>query len=159
VRAGIGYDSHRFAAGRPLVLGGIHIPYERGLAGHSDADALLHAVADALLGAAALGDIGTHFPDTDNQWKDADSRNLLGAVGEKISSMGYRVENIDATIIAEEPRLSPYIAEMRKTIAGILQIETTQVSIKGKTNEKMGWLGRSEGIACLAVATLDKILA
>jgi len=156
VRVGIGYDSHRFATGRPLILGGVRIPFEQGLAGHSDADALLHAVTDALLGAAALGDIGSHFPDTDDRWKDADSRDLLEDVRQKISSLGYIIENIDATVIAEEPRLSPHVAAIREAIAGILHIATERVSVKGKTNEKMGWLGRGEGIACIAVAAVGK---
>ena len=156
MRAGIGYDSHRFTAGRPLVLGGVNVPFPSGLAGHSDADALLHAIGDALLGAAALGDIGTHFPDTDPRWKDANSGDLLRAIAQKISAGGYSIENIDATVIAEQPELSPYIEQMRSAIAELLQISSLQISIKGKTNEKMGWLGRGEGIACLAVALLDK---
>ena len=156
MRVGVGYDSHRFTAGRPLVLGGVNVPFPSGLAGHSDADALLHAIGDALLGAAALGDIGTHFPDTDPRWKDANSGDLLLAIAQKISAGGYSIENIDATVIAEQPELSPYIGQMRSAIAELLQISSLQISIKGKTNEKMGWLGRGEGIACLAVALLDK---
>jgi len=138
------------------MLGGVRIPCEEGLAGHSDADALLHAVTDALLGAVALGDIGSHFPDTDDRWKDADSRDLLEDVCQKISLLGYTIENIDATVIAEKPRLSPHIAAMRAAIAGLLHIAPEQVSVKSKTNEKMGWLGRSEGIACIAVAAVCK---
>lgn len=154
MRVGIGYDSHRLVTGRPLILGGVNIPFDMGLAGHSDADALLHAIGDALLGAASLGDIGMHFPDNDPQWKDAKSSDLLRAIAGKISASGFHVENIDATVIAEQPRISAYIESMRDTIAGILQVPSACISIKGKTNEKMGWLGRGEGIACLAVALL-----
>ncbi len=154
MRVGIGYDSHRFVEGRRMVLGGIYIPYHLGLAGHSDADALLHAIGDALLGAAALGDIGSHFPDTDQQWKDADSRELLQAIVGKITNCGLHVANVDATIIAEKPKFLPHIGKMRQTIAEILNVPVTAVSVKGKTNEKMGFIGRGEGVACLAVAML-----
>lgn len=157
MRVGIGYDSHRFTAGRQLVLGGVDIPHSLGLAGHSDADVLLHAIGDALLGAAALGDIGTHFPDTDPQWKDASSSKLLQAIVGEVRAGGYTIENVDATVIAEEPKLSAYTELIRSAIADILQITKAQVSIKGKTNEKMGWLGRGEGIACIAVASLNPI--
>jgi len=156
MRVGVGYDSHRLAAGRPLMLGGIPVPFERGLAGHSDADVVLHAIGDALLGAAALGDIGTHFPDTDPVWQDADSRSLLRMIADKIAAIGQRVENLDATVIAEQPRLSPYIPAMRECIAGLLQVPVDRVSIKAKTNENMGWLGRGEGMACLAVALIER---
>ena len=156
MRVGVGYDSHRLAAGRPLMLGGIPVPFERGLAGHSDADVVLHAIGDALLGAAALGDIGTHFPDTDPVWQDADSRSLLRMIADKIAAVGQRVENLDATVIAEQPRLSPYIPAMRECIAGLLQVPVDRVSIKAKTNENMGWLGRGEGMACLAVALIER---
>lgn len=155
MRAGIGFDSHRFAEGRPLILGGVTIPYGRGLAGHSDADAVLHAVGDALLGAAALGDLGTHFPDNDPRYRNADSADLLMTIVKKIATAGFGVENVDVTVIAEEPKLSPYIDRMRANIAGLLNIPLSGVSVKGKTNEKMGWLGRGEGIACLAVVALN----
>jgi len=155
MRVGIGYDSHRFTAGRPLVIGGVNIPYSLGLAGHSDADVLLHAVGDALLGAAALGDIGTHFPDTDPQWIDVPSSDLLQAIVGKVAASGFSIENVDATVIAEQPQLSPYIEQICSVVADLLAVPACQVSIKGKTNEKMGWLGRGEGIACLAVALLS----
>lgn len=157
MRVGIGYDSHRFTAGRPLIIGGVNIPYPLGLAGHSDADVLLHAVGDALLGAAALGDIGAHFPDTDPQWKDVKSSELLQAIVGKVAASGFSVENVDVTVIAEQPKLSSYIEQIRAVVADLLVIPPSQVSIKGKTNEKMGWLGRGEGIACLAVAVLIRI--
>lgn len=154
MRVGIGYDSHRFAPGRRLVLGGIEIPSERGLSGHSDADVVAHAIADALLGAAALGDIGTHFPPSDPRWKDADSLELLAQVRRWLTERGYRVGNVDVTIVCEAPRLGPFIAEMRARLAATLEIETERISIKAKTNEGMGWIGRGEGVAALAVAVL-----
>ena len=137
-----------------MILGGVKIPHGRGLAGHSDADAVLHAVGDALLGAAALGDLGTHFPDTDPRYRNADSADLLLAIVKKIATAGFGVENVDVTVIAEEPKLSPYIDRMRANIVGLLDIPLSGVSVKGKTNEKMGWLGRGEGIACLEVVAL-----
>lgn len=154
MRVGIGYDSHRFAPGRRLVLGGIEIPSERGLSGHSDADVVAHAITDALLGAAALGDIGTHFPPSDPRWKDADSLELLAQVRRWLTERGYRVGNVDVTIVCEAPRLGPFIAEMRARLAATLEIETERISIKAKTNEGMGWIGRGEGVAALAVAVL-----
>ena len=154
MRVGIGYDSHRFAPGRRLVLGGIEIPSERGLNGHSDADVVAHAITDALLGAAALGDIGTHFPPSDPRWKDADSLELLAQVRRWLTERGYRVGNVDVTIVCEAPRLGPFIAEMRARLAATLEIETERISIKAKTNEGMGWIGRGEGVAALAVAVL-----
>lgn len=159
MRVGIGYDSHRFIAGRPLVLGGVTIPHPLGLAGHSDADVVLHALGDALLGAAALGDIGAFFPDDDARFKDADSSELLRTIVTQVQAAGYRVGNVDMTILAEQPRVLPYINPMREHLAGLLQTRAADVSIKGKTNEKMGWLGRSEGIACLAVAVLEHLPA
>jgi 2-C-methyl-D-erythritol 2,4-cyclodiphosphate synthase len=143
---GIGYDSHRFAPGRRLVLGGVEIEYERGLAGHSDADVLTHAVIDAILGAAGGGDIGTMFPDDDARWKDANSIDLLRTV---VGTIGGAILNVDATLICEEPRLGPHRAEMERTIA---DATSARVSVKATSNEGMGWIGRGEGIACIAVA-------
>ncbi len=154
IRTGIGYDVHRFADGRPLVLGGVTIPAQRGLLGHSDADVLLHAVADAILGAAALGDIGQHFPPTDPAWAGADSRDLLRRVQTLLTAAGYRIVNVDATIIAEAPKVMPYASAMRTCIAGCLGIASTAVSVKATTNEGMGFVGREEGIAALAIATI-----
>lgn len=155
MRIGFGYDSHRFDGSRPLVLGGVAIPDSPGLAGHSDADALIHAVIDALLGAAALGDIGSHFPDTDEKWRGADSARLLAAVAAEVSAAGYSVGNIDATVICERPKLRPHIDAMRGRIAGILGIPPESVSIKGKTNEKMDDTGAGVGIAVHCVALIN----
>jgi 2-C-methyl-D-erythritol 2,4-cyclodiphosphate synthase len=156
MRIGIGYDSHRFAAGRRLILGGVEIPHEWGLTGHSDADAAAHAVTDAILGAAALGDIGAHFPPTDPQWKDADSIGLLEAAVRIVYERGYRVKNVDLTIICEVPRVLPHVPAMKERLAAAIGVGTDQVSIKGKTNEGMGWIGRGEGIAAMAVALIDQ---
>ena len=156
MRIGFGYDSHRFAEGRPLVLGGVEIPGAAGLAGHSDADVLLHAVIDALLGAAALGDIGSHFPDTDPKWKGADSAKLLEAVMEEVAAAGYRVVNVDATVICERPKLLPHMPAIRARIAELLRIAASNVSVKGKTNEGMDAVGRGEGIAVHCVALLEE---
>lgn len=155
MRIGFGYDSHRFDVSRPLVLGGVAIPDSPGLAGHSDADALIHAVIDALLGAAALGDIGSHFPDTDEKWRGADSARLLAAVAAEVAAAGYSVGNIDATVICERPKLRPHIDAMRGRIAGILGIPPESVSIKGKTNEKMDDTGAGVGIAVHCVALIN----
>lgn len=157
MRIGHGYDSHRFAPGRRLVLGGVEIPSDRGLDGHSDADAVAHAVTDALLGAAALGDIGTHFPPSDPKWKDADSLSLLKSVVRLLEGENYQVVNVDVTIIAEEPRVGPYAAAMSEAIARTIGISARNVSIKGKSNEGMGWIGAREGIAVHAVALIDRI--
>jgi 2-C-methyl-D-erythritol 2,4-cyclodiphosphate synthase len=146
---GIGYDSHRFAEGRRLVLGGVEIEHERGLAGHSDADVLTHAVIDALLGAAGMGDIGSLFPDDDERWRDADSIDLLRTV---VGTVPGRIVNIDATVVCEEPKLAPHRAEMERVIAAAT---SARVSVKATTNEGMGWIGRGEGIACIAVASID----
>jgi 2-C-methyl-D-erythritol 2,4-cyclodiphosphate synthase len=146
---GIGYDSHRFAEGRRLVLGGVEIEHERGLAGHSDADVLVHAVIDALLGAACMGDIGTIFPDDEERWRDADSIDLLRTV---VGTVPGRIVNIDATVVCEEPKLAPHRAEMERVIA---EATSARVSVKATTNEGMGWVGRGEGIACIAVASVD----
>ena len=154
MRIGQGYDVHRLCEGRRLVIGGVDIPYEKGLDGHSDADVLLHAVMDALLGAAALGDIGKHFPDTDERYKDADSLKLLSDVGEMLSDHMYFIQNIDATIIAQAPKMGPYIESMRKNIAGALDIDEDQVNIKATTEERLGFTGRGEGISAEAVCLL-----
>ena len=154
MRIGIGYDIHRYAEGRPLVLGGVHFPEETGLSGHSDADAVLHAIIDALLGAAGLGDIGRHFPPDDPAYAGADSRVLLRRAQEMISEMGYRVENVDVTVIAERPRLAPYIPQMVLAIAQALSLEPDCVNVKATTNEGIGAIGRGEGIAATAVALL-----
>jgi 2-C-methyl-D-erythritol 2,4-cyclodiphosphate synthase len=155
MRAGIGYDIHAFAPGRPLVLGGVHIDHEAGLAGHSDGDALTHAVIDALLGAAALGDIGTHFPPDDPRYRDANSLDLLRHAVELVANAGYRVVNVDATVIAEAPKLVPHVDAMRAALAGALGIETGAVSVKATTSDALGAIGRGEGIAALAIALLD----
>ena len=154
MRIGYGYDSHRFEDGRPLMLGGVHIPGSPGLKGHSDADVLIHAVIDALLGAAALGDIGSHFPDTDPQWKGADSAKLLAAVMREITAAGYAVGNIDATVICEKPKLRPHVDAIRERLAALLGITVGQVSVKGKTNEKMDDIGAGIGIEVHCVALL-----
>ena len=156
MRIGYGYDSHRFEEGRRLVLGGVEFPGETGLAGHSDADVLIHAVIDALLGAAALGDIGSHFPDTDAKWKDADSAKLLAAVVAEIAAAGYRVGNVDATVVCERPKLRPKVDEIRSRLARLLDIPTSQLSIKGKTNEKMDDVGAGLGIEAHAVVLLEE---
>lgn len=156
MRIGMGYDVHRLVEGRKLMIGGVEIPYERGLLGHSDADVLLHAVMDALLGAAALGDIGRHFPDTDDAYKGADSRALLRKVGEMLENAHYMIENIDATIIAQQPKMRPYIEQMRANIAADLGIETEQVNVKATTEEGLGFTGAMEGISAQAVCLLVK---
>lgn len=154
IRAGIGYDSHRFKKGRPLVLGGVEIPHSKGLDGHSDADAVLHAVTDALLGAAGLGDIGTHFPDSDPRYKGADSLKLLQHT-RRLLGPRRRPVNVDVTVLAEAPKLGPYKNRMRARIARVLGLSVEAVSVKAKTNEGMGFIGRGEGIAALAVASLE----
>jgi 2-C-methyl-D-erythritol 2,4-cyclodiphosphate synthase len=154
VRVGIGYDSHRFAPGRPLKLGGVLIPSEVGLLGHSDADAVCHAVTDAILGAAGLGDIGEMFPDTDPSNKDRDSIGMLEAAVKRIATAGYVVHQVDVSVVAETPRLAPHREKIRARLASALGIESASVSVKGKSNEGMGWIGRKEGLACIAVATL-----
>ena len=154
MRIGHGYDVHRLAEGRKLILGGAEIPWEKGLLGHSDADVLVHAVMDALLGAAALGDIGQHFPDTDPAYEGADSLQLLRKVGEILAEAGYRVGNVDATVIAQRPKLAPYREQMRKNIAEALGAEVSQVSVKATTEEGLGFTGAGEGIAAQAIALL-----
>ena len=155
MRIGQGFDVHAFVAGRKLVIGGVEIEYERGLAGHSDADVLLHAICDALLGAAALGDIGWHYPDTDPAFQGVDSRTLLKEVGKKISAEGYRIVNIDATIIAQAPRMAPHVARMIGNIAADLGLQPAAVSVKATTTEKLGFTGRGEGVAAQAVALIE----
>ena len=157
LRIGHGYDVHRLTAGRRLVLGGVDIPYEKGLLGHSDADVLLHAISDALLGAAALGDIGKHFPDNDQSYKDADSLVLLSEVGKILYNAGYKPSNIDATVIAQAPKLAPHIQAMRKNIANALNIEPDAVSVKATTEERLGFTGSGEGISAHAVCIIEKI--
>ncbi|WP_315434334.1 2-C-methyl-D-erythritol 2,4-cyclodiphosphate synthase [uncultured Stomatobaculum sp.] len=156
MRIGQGYDVHRLVAERPLILGGIEIPYEKGLLGHSDADVLLHAISDALLGAAALGDIGAHFPDSDPAYRGADSAELLRAVGNLIRAAGYEIGNIDSTVVCQAPKLAPHIASMRARIAEVLALPTEAVSVKASTEEHMGFTGRGEGIAAHAVCLLTE---
>ncbi|HIW83622.1 MAG TPA: 2-C-methyl-D-erythritol 2,4-cyclodiphosphate synthase [Candidatus Dorea gallistercoris] len=157
MRVGMGYDVHRLTEDRELILGGVKIPHEKGLLGHSDADVLLHAVMDALLGAAALGDIGKHFPDTDPQYKGASSMKLLEHVGKLIEDKLYVIENIDATIIAQRPKMAPYIEEMRRNIASALHLEADQINVKATTEEGLGFTGTGEGISAQAVACLEVI--
>lgn len=153
-RVGIGYDSHRFAPGRALILGGVRIESDVGLVGHSDADAVCHAITDAILGAAGLGDIGEMFPDTDPVNKDRDSIEMLEAAVRRISGSGLLVRNVDVSVIAEAPRLGPERERIRTRLASALGVDSSAVSVKGKSNEGMGWIGRGEGLACIAVATL-----
>lgn len=157
MRVGMGYDVHKLVEGRDLILGGVKIPYEKGLLGHSDADVLLHAIMDALLGAAALGDIGKHFPDTDPAYKGASSIRLLEEVGRMIDEKLYVIGNIDATIIAQRPKMAPHIEQMRKNVAESLHIEVDQVNIKATTEEGLGFTGTGEGISSQAIASLDTI--
>ena len=156
MRIGHGYDVHRLVEGRDLILGGVKIEYEKGLDGHSDADVLLHAVSDALLGAAGLGDIGKHFPDTDPQYKGADSLKLLEVVGHRVRQAGYRVSNIDVTMIAQRPKLRPHIEEMEQNIACVLGIDPSRVNVKATTEEKLGFTGDGSGMACHAVCLLEE---
>ncbi len=156
IRIGHGYDVHRLTEGRPLILGGIHIPYERGLLGHSDADVLAHAVMDALLGAAALGDIGGLFPDSDERWRGADSLRLLEQVTALLAENGWEIGNVDATVLAQAPKLAPYIPEMRQKLAVAMGVNASQVSVKATTEEHLGFTGAGEGMACHAVALLSR---
>jgi 2-C-methyl-D-erythritol 2,4-cyclodiphosphate synthase len=151
---GIGFDSHRFAAGRRLVIGGVEIPYEKGLDGHSDADVLAHAVTDALLGAAGMGDIGEHFPDSDERWRDADSMQLLASVAQRVREAGLEIGNVDCTVVMEAPKLSPHRDAIRQRLAATLGLESSRVGVKASTGEGMGFVGRGEGVAALAVAGL-----
>ena len=157
IRIGHGYDVHRLTEGRPLILGGVHIPYERGLLGHSDADVLAHAVMDALLGAAALGDIGGLFPDSDERWRGADSLRLLEQVTALLAENGWEIGNVDATVLAQAPKLAPYIPEMRQKLAVAMGVNASQVSVKATTEEHLGFTGEGLGIAAHAVALIEKL--
>ena len=159
VRTGVGIDTHAFAPGRPLILGGVDIPHEEGLAGHSDADVLTHAVIDALLGASGLGDIGTHFPDTDPRFAGADSIELLRTVVQYLGERGFAIGNVDATVVLERPRLAPYRDAIRDRLAGALGLAPDAVNVKATTGEGMGFVGRGEGAAALAIATIDRTAA
>ncbi|HEY9574097.1 MAG TPA: 2-C-methyl-D-erythritol 2,4-cyclodiphosphate synthase [Lachnospiraceae bacterium] len=158
MRVGMGYDVHRLVEGRDLIVGGVKIPYEKGLLGHSDADVLLHAIMDALLGAAGLEDIGSHFPDSDPKYKGASSLELLKEVGQKLEEKLYFIENIDATIIAQEPKMRPYIGEMKKKIAKVLCLEEDRINIKATTEEGLGFTGKKEGISAQAICAIDYML-
>ena len=155
MRIGQGYDVHALVSGRKLVIGGVEIPHAKGLAGHSDADVLIHAICDALLGAAALGDIGVHFPDTDPQYSEVDSRRLLRDTARKVAAAGFRIVNVDSTIVAQAPRMAPHIAKMIGNIAADLGLKPAAVSVKATTTEKLGYLGREEGIAAQAIALIE----
>ena len=157
MRIGHGYDVHKLVEGRDLILGGVKIPFEKGLLGHSDADVLLHAVSDSLLGAAALGDIGKHFPDTDPAYKGADSLELLRIVGQKVADAGYKVGNIDVTMIAQRPKLKDYIPAMANNIARVLGLDVSQVNVKATTEEHLGFTGDGSGMACHAVCLLENL--
>jgi 2-C-methyl-D-erythritol 2,4-cyclodiphosphate synthase len=154
-RSGIGYDLHRLAEGRKLILGGIELPFAKGPVGHSDGDALAHALCDALLGAAGLGDIGTHFPDTDPKWKDAESLKFLEHIRDMLAARGYRIVHIDATVITEKPKLGPHFPAMREALAKSLGVQASIINLKAKTNEGVDAIGRGEAIAAQAIATLD----
>ena len=156
IRIGQGYDVHQLAEGRPFILGGVEIEHDRGLLGHSDADVLLHTITDAALGAIGGGDIGKHFPDTDPEFKDADSRKLLTHIWEYVKEQGYELGNVDCTVIAQKPKLAPYIDQMRESIANLLEADISQVNVKATTSEHLGFTGREEGIAALAVILLTK---
>lgn len=156
MRIGFGYDSHRFAEGRRLLIGGVEVSYDRGLLGHSDADALIHAIVDAVIGALGEGDIGRHFPDTDPRLKGISSLVILKRASELAVQRGYAVNNVDSTVILETPKIAPFIEEMRRNIAKVLGVEPSRVNVKAKTNEKMGFIGRGEGIAAFAVVTLAR---
>ncbi|MGD8319428.1 MAG: 2-C-methyl-D-erythritol 2,4-cyclodiphosphate synthase [Gemmatimonadota bacterium] len=157
MRIGTGYDSHRFQEGRRLVLGGVHIPDHAGLSGHSDGDAVAHAVIDAILGAAAAGNVGSHFPPSDDTWKDADSMELLARAVHILEARSYQVVNVDITVVCETPKVGPWVEAMRQRLGEVLRIGASAVSVKGKTNEGMGWIGRGEGMAVHAVALVDAI--
>ena len=156
-RTGLGYDVHAFAPDRKLIIGGVEIPHDKGLLGHSDADVLLHAICDALLGALALGDIGNHFPDTDEKYKNADSKELLKKVYQVVLAKGYTLGNMDSTVVAEQPKLSPFIDSMRETIAKLFNVDIDKISVKATTSERMGFVGRQEGISAYANVLLRKV--
>lgn len=155
MRVGHGFDAHMLVEGRELILGGVRVPFERGALGHSDADVLAHAIADAVLGAAALGDLGGRFPDTDSRWKDADSMQLLARCANDVSDAGFYVVNVDATIVVDRPKLAPFVAAMRENVAARLSVDLAAVSVKAKTSEGMGYTGDGTGIAVYAVALID----
>lgn len=155
-RFGMGYDVHQLVENRKLIIGGVDIPYEKGLLGHSDADVLLHAISDALLGAAALGDIGKHFPDTDSRYKGADSLKLLEEVGNLLAEKGYVVGNVDATIVAQKPKMLPHIPQMRENIARVLRVDIDQINVKATTEEHLGFTGSGQGISSYAVAGIER---
>lgn len=155
-RTGIGFDVHAFSEGRKLIIGGIEIPFEKGLEGHSDADVLLHAICDAMLGALALGDIGIHFPNTDSKWKDADSSMLLKHVISLVDEKGYELGNLDCVLAMEKPKISPYLVQITKKLSSILRVDVDQISIKATTTEKLGFIGRTEGVASFATVLLVK---
>ena len=157
IRIGTGFDVHALVPGRALILGGVHVPHDRGLDGHSDADVLIHAIGDAILGALALGDLGRHFPDTDPKWKGADSRKLLRRIVALMTERGYAIGNVDATIIAQAPKLAPHIGAMRQQLAADLECTLDDVSVKATTTEKLGYTGRGEGIAAQAVVLLESV--
>ena len=159
MRVGIGYDVHKFEEGRKLIIGGVDILYERGLVGHSDADVLIHAIIDAICGALCIGDIGSLFPDTDNAYKDIDSMILLGKLKDKLKENNYKIGNIDSIIVAQEPKMRPYIDQMRQNIAKVLEISEKDVSVKATTTEKLGFEGRKEGISSQAVVLIENILS
>ena len=156
MRIGLGYDVHKLVEGRPLIIGGVNVPHEKGLLGHSDADVLIHAVMDGMLGALALGDIGKHFPDTDDEYKGADSMKLLKCVNDLIESKGYEINNIDSIIIAQSPKMAPHIENMRKNIADVLKTNIDNISVKATTEEGLGFTGRKEGIAAQSICLLNK---
>ncbi len=156
IRVGLGFDVHQLKEGNDLWLGGIQLEYHKGTVGHSDADVLIHAICDALLGAAGLRDIGFHFPDTSAEFKGIDSKILLARVNELLQKEGYSIGNIDCTLVMEQPKINPYIDLMKKTLAGVLKIETTDIALKATTNEKMGFIGREEGVCAYAVALIEK---
>ncbi|MQY50435.1 2-C-methyl-D-erythritol 2,4-cyclodiphosphate synthase [Rhodocyclus tenuis] len=157
LRVGQGFDSHALVAGRPLILGGVTIPHSLGLLGHSDADALLHAITDALLGAAGMGDIGRHFPDTDERYRGADSRVLLRGAVDLLAAAGWRVVNVDATVIIQRPKMAPHVPAMIANLAADLQVDSTAINVKAKTAERMGFVGREEGVAVEAVALIEQV--
>lgn len=157
IRIGTGFDVHALVPGRELILGGVHVPHDRGLDGHSDADVLVHAIGDAILGALALGDLGRHFPDTDPKWKGADSRKLLRRIVALMTERGYAIGNVDATIIAQAPKLAPHVGAMRQHLAADLECTLDDVSVKATTTEKLGYTGRGEGIAAQAVVLLESV--
>ena len=156
MRIGNGYDVHKLVEGRDLILGGVKVPYEKGLLGHSDADVLAHAVIDAIIGALGIGDIGTHFPDTDEKYKGADSLVLLKRTGEMAKEMGYRIVNIDSIVVAQKPKLLPYIKQMRENMASVLEMDPADVNVKAKTEEKLGFTGNLEGMKSYAVCIIEK---